>query len=210
MGFNIIEGDVTLRRSTGQEHVGQQAMADSVPVVVASDQTPIPVVPASPAPEDVFREDLLNGASPDMNVDGSGTPVVFKVDADPTDDIKLRELRLTISGAKVYRFDGATFGEGGSVLTNGILIEATINGGTTVMLANIVRNEGFFRLQSTGVTPFYAANGANELIAVSLILGGAQLNAGTADQIKITIRDNLTAGGATKTKHFRATLYGSK
>lgn len=168
-------------------------------------------VASSPgAPEDLFVTEAKNAGSPDMNVDGSGTPVVFNVPADATNDIQLREFRFIISGPKTMKMDGATFGEGAGLLTNGILIEAIVNNGITVTLANIRRNEGFAKLtSSTGLNFLYSENGVATLIVSSVVFGGRTLlKAGTGDQLKITIRDDLTSGGARKVKFFQAVSFG--
>jgi hypothetical protein len=184
--------------------IGQKAMADSLPVAMASDQTPLAVTTGAAAGTQTVASLLLNVASEDMVVDGSGVPVVFSFDADPVDDIQLTALRLVLSSNQID-FDGNSFGNG-SALTTGISIDIVANNGTfTTQLALVQSNEDFLRLLDFSV----ARVGNTDALAASLPFGSnVQLVGGTADNISVTIQDDLTAGPL-GVDYLTGTLYGN-
>lgn len=199
--------DVILHDAAGNEHKGQKAMADSVPTTLASDQPAIQVtvgVAASTGSITEFlTDDGLPTGSPDMVVNGSGTPEVFTFNADATDDIQLTGLRLVFSASSLD-FDGSSFGKGSS-LSTGIEIDIVADGGSFVdQLAVLAVNEDFFRLLQFDISRA-AADG---VMAATLPFGGrVLLEGGTADKITVTINDNLT-NGALGVSYLTATLYG--
>ena len=140
---------------------------------------------------DFFRGPLENGGSDNQVVNGSGTPVVFSVTADPTNDIVIAELRIVFS-ADGIDWDGNSFGKG-SALSNGILIEL-VDGGVTKEIGNIQINEDWLLLPArTGVTIDQVS--ATGVLAISVDFGaGVTLDAGSGDLLRSTIRDNLTSG----------------
>lgn len=187
--------------------VGQKIMADSLPVTVASDQSPLLVSTSAAAASGAFAAFLRDSGgtgSEDMVVNGSGTPVVFKVAADPTDDIRLESVRVVFS-ATSFQFAGDAFGKGGGILSNGVDISIMANNGTfSTMLLELFVNEDFLRLLDTTV----AQAGSTDVLAATLpFSGNTILEAGTADEVTVTIQDNLT-GGARGISYFTATAYG--
>ena len=147
------------------------------------------------------------GGSGDMIVDGSVTPVVFSYNADSTNDIGMGELRMVVT-TQDFTFDGSSFG-GKPALTNGILIEF-ISEGNNILFLTLKRNEDFLFFPSTvGLT--LNNTGPKDVLVASIVLGGGpKLKAGTADAVKMTIRDNLTGGGANVFNYFQAQFYGER
>lgn len=150
---------------------------------------------------------VLNGGSSNMRVNGSVTPVVFTVTADPTDDIALSELRFVLSSTSIV-FDGISFGQI-ATLANGILVEITVNNGQFAQLANIKLNEHLLEFATTaGINVATEFSGTNDVLVASYALGGSmKLKAGTGDKINITIRDNITA---VQFKYLEASVYGQR
>lgn len=133
-----------------------------------------------------FLED--SGGSADLLVDGSVTPVVFTFDADPTDDIFLNQVRYT---AVTTRFDvGADSFMKEAALTNGCLVEITSNG-VTSEVANFKISEDLIEFGTPDQFE-YSMTTLNDFVIGGVVLGGSiKLAAGTADNVKVTIRDNL-------------------
>jgi len=166
-------------------------------------QSVIPVNPAN------FIQDKLRepGTSPDMVVDGSGTPVEFSFDADPSDDLLLFELRIIIS-ALAIDFTGSKFANLAK-LTNGVKIDVRSNS-VTAEIFNIKQNENFLELISpAGV--FLDKESTNDVLAIGLNFGAnVPLIGGSGDFVKITIRDDLVDVGALAIDYFQATQWAVK
>ncbi len=140
-------------------------------------------------PTKIFFERLTEGGgSIDLIVDGSGTPVVFSVSADPSVDVFVSEIRVVIISDVQLGQDKFAASE---ALTNGILIEVDSNGGGDVGLANIKINEDWFMFFRSGASIFHSEGSADDLIAFSYPLGRVKLVAGSSDIVKVTIRDDL-------------------
>jgi len=199
--------DVIIHDATGEEKLGQKTMAGSIPTTIASDQPAIQVtvgVAASTGSITEFlTDDGLPTGSPDMVVNGSGTPVVFTFNADATDNIQMTGLRLVFSASSLD-FDGSSFGKGGA-LSTGLEIDIVADGGTFVdQLAVLTLNEDFFRLLQFDISRA-AADG---VMAATLPFGGrVLLEGGTADKITVTVNDNLT-NGSLGVSYLTATIYG--
>jgi hypothetical protein len=136
-------------------------------------------------------------------VDGSVTPVVFHYPANATSDINLVSLNFAFSTGN-FDWNGAGFGDGAG-LTNGVLVEIVVNNGTTIVLGNVQLNEDFMRLSA--LNSITQAGVTDHLSAVFLFTGNMRLKAGTADRIRVTIRDNLTLA-ARDVKYLTATFKG--
>lgn len=161
-------------------------------------------------PSLLVQSKLINGGSSNLLVDGDPTPAVFQFLADPTDDIVLNELRFVFSAAAIT-FDGTKFGSNLTTLPNGILVELVVNNGQTSTIGNVKINEHFMEFASqVGINVLTEFSGTNDLLLATFNFGGAmRLVAGTADKVKVTIRDDLTPpsiGG----KYLQATVYGQK
>lgn len=150
---------------------------------------------------------IQNIGSANLIVNGSVTPVVFTFPADAYKDIQLSELRFAIT-TQDFTFDGKSFGST-TMLTNGVLVEI-VAGGVTYFVANIKQNEDWLFYNSpTGVT--LNNTGPKDILAMGFFLGdNLVLKAGTSDCVRITIRDNLTGGGANELNYFRAKAFGMK
>jgi len=134
----------------------------------------------------IVRGFVTNAGSKDMNVDGSGVPVVFTFDADPSVDFRISELRIVISASEL-KFEGNKFGDAGE-LPNGILLEVT-SSGDTVELSNVQKNEEFLLFPSP--TILLDTAGSQDILTIIFPLG-IILEAGSGDNVKVTIRDNCT------------------
>jgi hypothetical protein len=161
---------------------------------------------ARPSSSSLIIEFLKNGGSEDMVVDGDPTPVVFSFSADATDRIYLTAIRIVMS-ATSFGFDGSKFAKG-SGLTNGLLLEAVIDDGIAVTMADIHINEDFARLTEFK-TEFNGVVG--DLVVASLLFSANEfLEAGSSDLVKITVRDDFTNVGLYGVSYLTATLYGYK
>lgn len=185
--------------------VGQKAMVNSIPVTISNDQSAISVSTGGAAVGiGAIASFLTNGGSEDMVVNGSGTPVVFTFDADATDDIQISSLRFVISVGGSFDFDGNTFGDGGSALSNGVEVDLVANGGVfSDLITTFTVNEDFARLLN-----FQPFSDIDAVITASLPFGGSIiLEGGSSDKITVTINDNV-ALGARGIDYFTATVYG--
>jgi hypothetical protein len=142
-----------------------------------------------PNPESIKNSFVLNAGSDSLLVNGSGTPVVFSYGADATHDISVQEIKF-VMGANGVTFDGAHFGAA-TLLAAGLLLEITA-GGNTGVVANLKSNECFVHLASPG--GFIWVVSSKDMLAAAYTVGGSlRLKAGTSDQVKVTVRDNLSA-----------------
>ena len=191
----------------GNEKIGQKAMADSLPVTMASNQPAIPVSVGPAASQDAVTEYLTDDGLPSGNhslvVNGT-TPKSFTFPAHATRDTVLSGIRLVFS-ASFFGFDGVTFGKGGGALANGIDIDIVANdGGFTATLATLNVNEDFFRLLQFSISQA----GTTDVMAATLpFQGRVILKGGSSDKVEIVIKDNLAAGNRGIT-YFTGTVYG--
>jgi len=156
----------------------------------------------------LFRKFLAeSGGNESLVVNGSITAKVFKVDADSTKDILLTEIRILMT-AGIIEMNSVSFGKGGGSLTNGILIEVT-SGGVTTEIGNIKINEDILMLPVRNDVLFNQVP-LNDVLALSMDFGGVvKLVAGSGDNVKITVRDDLT-GGVRGIEYFKSAAYGVK
>jgi len=158
-------------------------------------------VPANPG--DLVIDFCKNGGSENMLVNGSVTPVNFDFLADPTSTLAINSLLLVFS-ANDFEFDGASFGSI-TKLTNGILLQTIISGVTTTVFT-LKQNEDYLRVP--GRTPIVNNYGPKDILAVDLAFGGLiKLAAGSADKIRVVVRDNLTSVAL---KYLTVTVYAVK
>lgn len=143
-----------------------------------------------------------------MNVDGSGTPVSFVFNCDPTDDLWLQCLKI-IMLPNVLRMDNGPFGSLGGPLTNGCEFSITA-GGTKYVLGLLKQTEDIVALP--GADTFIEVGlTANDLLLVKLNFGGAlKLDGDSSDKIEMKIQDDLTAAGPNSIKYFSVTAMASK
>jgi hypothetical protein len=147
---------------------------------------------------------VKNGGSEDLQVDGATTPVIFTFDADATDDIILTHLVLCMS-AMAVDLDGGSFASG-NALTNGLLVQATVNDGTAVAIGTFKQNEDFRRLLDTDL----AQGGTRDNMTGVISFGGRMiLKGGTSDKVEVIVRDDLTTPSL-GLEYLTATVYGLK
>lgn len=152
----------------------------------------------------VIRGFVENGGSKDMNINPGGSPDEFTYDADSSDDVVIDELRLVLTFDEIKFESSGNFGPE-SKLSNGILVEVTSDG-NTVELANIKQNEEFLLFPSPSI--LLELSGADDVIVVSFPLG-ITLKAGTGDNVKVTIRDNISNSNK-KLRFFQGAVTGKK
>ena len=170
----------------------------------------LPVVSSADPVTNVFSTDCTeSGGSGDLNVDGSSTPVVFTVDADPTKDLQIAALTMAYSINSIMEFDGESFGsDSGGALTNGVEVSAVVEGGNAITLGLVKLNEDLLRFAYPSA-PMLSFTGDADIIVVTVFLGNVHLKAGTADKVQVKVQDDLTTG-ALDIAYFRATVHGVK
>lgn len=149
----------------------------------------------------IQTNNLLNGASKTMNVDGSGTPKVFSYSPGGSVSVELVGLTCVMQDegtTSLNKFGALT------ALTNGVLIQVTINSVTTTITTikdnadlctrfhgNHFGNSATLSLLGI-VTPEGFGNSTN------IFMGHAEFNENGrilltgADSISVTVQDNLT------------------
>lgn len=147
-------------------------------------------VPSNPT--SIRNEFVKNGAVESLLVNGSGTPQVFTYLADATYDISLQELKF-VAVANAITFGSSAFIGGAGPLTNGLLVEI-IAGGNTGTIYNLTQNEGFVNFASPGGFAWVVSS-KDMMSSTYTIGGGLKLTHGSADAIRVTVRDNLSSAG---------------
>jgi len=157
------------------------------------DGDPIAFGSVPPTPAGIYNKFVLNGASESLLVNGSSTPVVFTYPAHETEDVSLQELKFVLS-ANGITFGTNYFGGVSGPLTNGLLVEI-VAGGHTGTVYTLKQNESFVNFASPGGFEWVVSS--KDLLAATYSIGGGfKLKAGTADCVKVTVRDNLSSAGA--------------
>jgi len=147
-------------------------------------------VPSNPT--SIRNEFVKNGAVESLLVNGSGTPQVFTYLADATYDISLQELKF-VAVANAITFGSSAFIGGAGPLTNGLLVEI-IASGNTGTIYNLTQNEGFVNFASPGGFAWVVSS-KDMMSSTYTIGGGLKLTHGSADAIRVTVRDNLSSAG---------------
>lgn len=136
----------------------------------------------------------------DMKVNGSGTPIVFRVNAQPSSDVFIQEIRFYGSGNGIQfnRFLNLN-----QTLSNGILVqiksEDVITNLPVIKATEDFKN--FFSFPGGDAFRLDIASGRDDFLATFLFPNPFLINAqgthgpGNDDYIQITIRDNLTQVG---------------
>jgi hypothetical protein len=187
--------------------IGSEYGSDGYKLLVNSSivpgSNPYGTVPSNP--QLIFYDKLkTTGNAVSLLVNGSVTPVEFKLNADISYDLRITEIRFVFV-ADSFAIDGSSFGPI-SGLTNGIIVDMQSNGlvGT---LVNVKQNEDFLALYSpSGVT--VEVSTVKDYVVAGIYLGGAiVLKKGTTDYIRVRVRDNLTDA---KMRYLTVTVHGSK
>jgi hypothetical protein len=158
----------------------------------SQDGDPIAFGSVAPNPESIKNDFVKNGGATSLLVDGSTTPVVFTYDADSTKDISVLEVKLVLASNSVT-FGTDYFGATSGPLPNGLLIEVTSNGNTGTV-ALLKQNEDFVHFASPGGFEWVVSS-KDMMSALWLVGGGLKLYAGTADNIKVTVQDDIDTAG---------------
>ena len=145
-----------------------------------------------------------SGGSSDLGVDGSGTPVEFTFDADPTDDIRLASLRFVLI-CNTIRTDVGSFGPLNSALTNGVKVEVRSNSVTT-QIALLKETVHFLGFHGPSSQPFDRSGSYDQMI-IQHSFGGTKLFAGTGDFVKVTVQDDLSSN---QFEYFFVSVAGQK
>jgi len=168
--------------------LGQATKANSMPVVLASNQTPPDFV--------TITEYLLNAGSPNMNVLGSaGSPVTFSLA--PTSGLiyYVESLAFFLNDSGTQDYDD--FGAIPAALTNGVLIRVKSKGATyliATLKTNIDVGLVFVRNKLTDSQTNSGFFNDNDYFLGELFFETPMiLQNSTADQIEILIQDDLTA-----------------
>lgn len=168
------------------ESLGQKNMAESAPVVIASNQTPPQMT------SQIFF--LLNGTSKDMNVNGSITPVNFNFT--PTSgSYYVEKIIIFIADTGTQSFDN--FGAIAGPLTNGLLIKTKSNGAENDFIN--LKNNTDIAMSFHEHAVLLAAISTGFLNSNDFFMGSISFNnpitlkSSTGDFLRATVRDDLTA-----------------
>lgn len=187
--------------------IGSEHDSDGYRLLVSSSvvpgSNPYGTIPSNP--QLIFYDKLkTTGNAVSLLVNGSVTPVEFKLNADVSYDLRITEIRFVFV-CDSFLIDGSSFGPING-LTNGIIVDMQSNGliGT---LVNVKQNEDFLALYSpSGVS--VEVSTVKDYIVAGIYLGGAiVLKKGTTDYIRARVRDNLTDA---KMRYLTVTVHGSK
>lgn len=134
-----------------------------------------------------------SGGDVNLYVDGSTTSVPYSYDADASDDIYITQIRFVINATDIQFKEGS--GDGTfhklNALTNGLLLQVRSES-TTYDLANFKRDEEFLAFGGNDV---FDKAGTSDLLTASYKTSGIKLVAGSADFVKVTVRDDLENAG---------------
>jgi len=157
------------------------------------DGDPVAFGSVPPNPASIKNDFVKDGTSnSSLLVNGSSTPVIFTYDADSTYDISLQELKFVMASNSIT-FGSNYFGATSGPLPNGLLVEVISNGNTGTVY-NLTQNECFVHLASPGGYQWVVSS-KDMMSSAWLIGGGLKLIHGTADKIRVTVRDNLSSVG---------------
>jgi hypothetical protein len=187
--------------------IGSEHSADGYKLLVSSSvvpgTNPYGTIPSNP--QLIFYDKLkTTGNAVSLLVNGSSTPVEFKLNADVSYDLRIAEIRFVFV-CDSFLIDGTSFGPI-TGLTNGIILDTQSNGlvGT---LVNVKQNEDFLALYSPSGTTVQV-NTVKDYIIAGIYFGGAiVLKKGTSDYIRARVRDNLTNA---KMAYLTVTVHGAK
>jgi len=180
--------EVSLGRDPDNPHrLGVQAISGTVRV-------------RAEAVDQLFEEEAkeVGGSNTDLTIDGSGTPVVFEITANPAGGFN-----KVVEVLKLYGEDGnikvgeSNFLGNNAPLSSGILIEITQNESTTQFRNIQTTNDFLARFSSSpSNSEIIGQSGGDYIVSTfDLVSRNTQLTLenGTTDKITVTIRDDLTA-----------------
>jgi hypothetical protein len=196
-----VSANVTVKDGTGtntEVKVRESGPQDENSMWVhLSGLTPEVTVPTFGGPianGELFSDTLKNAGSDDLTVDGSATPVNFRIESDPDFDIIINQIVLAGSDGsiKLTNFFGLN-----SPLTNGIVI--SFQSDDTDGLFRTIRSTTDYLSFSSGDNNVYSEQGSAAAFSFRtlnppLIIRKTGTHGGDAaddDYIQITIQDNL-------------------
>lgn len=147
----------------------------------------------------VLRVLFFNGTTNDMNVDGSSTPELFKVTAVAGEIRWVTQIRFAHEGSRlnIANIEARRFGEAAASpgLTNGVKLSVTQSGSTTEIFVEPIQNIGNYQPPSDKITNNIDSVAAGEdFLQIEVDLPQPiGLHPDSADEIVITIQDDLTA-----------------
>lgn len=164
---------------------------------------------------DLLFEELENGGSPDMAVDGSITPVLFRVECDPVDDKYISNIRwfAACNGPKLDTWLCAN-----SALTNGVDWTIRSEGDDLMLLpvknTNDMKNK--FALGDGPGTAFRIdLQSGEDSVTAELSFPGAAIikkcgtnGTGIDDYVEAEVNDNLTGAGGGNVSELEAFVFG--
>ena len=134
--------------------------------------------------------ETLAGSS-DLNVNGSGTPVEFSIESDPTKVKVVRELKFSWfdNGVKIDNFLGQN-----NALTNGIDVEFTFDGDMTSIFPIKTTSDfnGHFAYGDGSRFEVITGSGNDYVTATLSPREPFVLRPGTADKIVVRVNDNIS------------------
>lgn len=130
--------------------------------------------------------------SSNMAVDGSSTPVIFKIKPIPGGSVNIARIIMYIEDSG--SFDSGKWGNG-ITITNGIEFKQKENGATTDLLGFPIKTSGDMASLCHDLSHHKFGSG-NEFITYrwtfSKAGGSIELHAGYSDELQIIINDDLT------------------
>jgi len=165
---------------------------------------------------DLLFEELKNAGSSSMIVDGSVTPVTFRINCHPTDDkyINIWRMYISCSGIKLKKWACAN-----SALSNGVLAMLRSEGEDLTLLplrtTNDIKNK--FSIGEAGPSGQFRVDiqkggdalvGALSFPAAAIIKKCGTNGTGIDDYMAITIRDNLTGARGGNMSEFASLVFG--
>jgi hypothetical protein len=141
----------------------------------------------------IFAEPVLNSGSSALNVNGSVTPVVFRIEADPEFDIIINQL---VWDGEDNSIKLTNFFSINSALTNGI--EVSFKSDDVTSTLPLIKTTSNMLQFSSGAQDVYSEQGSvsvlsfRDLDPAIIIRKQGFHESGVNDFIQVTIQDNLT------------------
>lgn len=155
-------------------------------------------------PSLIFLQKLTNISSSSLLVNGSVTPVEFKLNSNLNYDLLISEIRFVFV-TDSFLIDGYSFGPINQ-LSNGIVLEVQKNDVVTELFT-IKQNEDFLSMYSPGGTNIKVTT-IKDYVVAGLYFGGAlTIGKNSTDYICARVRDNLTD---LQMRYLTVTVHGVK
>lgn len=129
-----------------------------------------------------------SGGSPDMDVNGSSTPVIFTIEPRAGEIWFLENVSILFNDNGIFSPGG--FGSGGE-LSNGVLIEQFIDGTNHTFLNFTKNSELWLNFSTTNAVSGFQGS-ANLFVGSHNVEPEVTLKESTSDLLRVTVRDNLS------------------